>query len=119
MKASNGAKWAGYMQGDLLQVGGSSNLYLISGSGNCLTTTNTTGPAISLRFGLNMKLTCSCNGCSTVPQLFSVLSGAAINQFSGDTSKSVTLPSVTDPTITDLQINIVIGTYGSQGILYI
>lgn len=107
------------MQGDPLKVGTNSNLYLISRIGGCLTTADSTGPAISLRFGLNMKLTCTCNSCSTVPQLFSVLSGAAINQFSGDTSKNITLPSVTDPNITDLQITIVIGTYGSQGIRYI
>ena len=92
---------------------------LISRNGACLTAPDATAPAFSIRFGLNMKISCTCSGCNSVPQLFSALSGKAVNQFSGDTSKAVTLPTITDGTMTDLQIIFVIGAYGSQGIRYI
>jgi hypothetical protein len=66
-----------------------------------------------------MKITCTCTGCSTLPLLFSALSAKTVNQFSGDSSRTVTLPTISDGAVTDLQITFVVGTYGSQGIRYI
>jgi hypothetical protein len=66
-----------------------------------------------------MKVACLCSGCSSVPQIFSVLSASTINQFSGDSTKTLTLPTITDSAVTDLQLNFIVGSYGSQGIKYI
>lgn len=113
MQSSLSPVWAGYRQGDILTISNNMDLYLIDNSGNCLSASNTAMAAFNIRFGLTMKIICKFSSL-TVPQLFSVFSGASINQFSVGTDKVITLPTITDGSITDVQINFVIGEYGSS-----
>lgn len=98
-----------------MKVGSNTNLFLTDDTGNCLTSSATSGPSLPLNFGLTTKIQCLCISFSVVPQLFAAFSGANIQQFPGDTTKLLKLPSLTDISITDVQINFIVGTYGSQG----
>lgn len=80
----------------------------------------TTGmTAFQLKFGVSMRLTCGCANCTAVPLLYSTFSGNFVYAYKDDTTKTVSFPTISDPAITSVQINIIIGTYGSDGAKYI
>jgi hypothetical protein len=51
--------------------------------------------------------------------MYSLLSGAKIAQFKGDTVTTITLPSFDSASIRSVTLNFIIGTYGSRKIKYI
>lgn len=110
----------GYQLGDTLSIGGQNLFYFVQSSGACLTPSNiTTSTAFQLKFGVSMRLSCLCSSCTVVPVLYSTFSGKSIYSYSNDASKTVSFPVISDPSITSLQFNIIIGTYGSGGAKYI
>lgn len=104
---------AGYQQGDVLAVGGSSSFSFVDASGNC-----GAGVALQLRFGYNMRLSCQCAGCTTVPLLYSSISGKSVNSFQGD-SKTIPIPSFSSAANTLVQLTFIVGQYGSEKARYI
>jgi hypothetical protein len=109
----------GYQLGDILSIGTQSAFYFVQASGVCFTASSTSSTAFQLKFGVSMRLSCLCNNCTVVPLLYSTFSGKSVYSYSKDTSKTVSFPVISDPAITSLQINIIIGTYGSNGGKYI
>lgn len=101
-----------------MQIGSSSTFSFVQSDGTCLTATSGTATTFQLKFGVNMKLSCSL-GTNTLPLLFSSFSGKTLNRFSGDTSQTVTIPSFTDVSLTKVELKIVIGAYGSDNARYI
>jgi hypothetical protein len=80
---------------------------------------STSAPSFQLTFGVTMRLTCQCTTCTTIPILYSAFSGNFLYSYKNDITKTVSFPIISDPTITSLQINIIIGIYGSNGGKYI
>jgi hypothetical protein len=75
-------------------------------------------PFVSFKFGQNVKLSCKCASCGS-PLLFSMLMGKKVSKFLSSSNGSVTIPTISDSTMTSLTINFVIGKYGSQNVKYI
>jgi hypothetical protein len=109
----------GYQLGDILDIGNKTAFNFVQTGGACLMTANLSAPAFQLKFGATMRLSCACSNCTTIPQLYSTFSGSFLYAYKNDKSKTVSFPTVSDPSITSLQINIIIGTYGSGGGKYI
>lgn len=86
-------------------------------SGSCLTASTAGSTSFSLKFGLNMKLSCSSSSAS-FPLLYSSFSGKYLLQFSGDSTKKVTVPAIS-ASATSAELKIVIGSYGSAKARYI
>jgi anionic cell wall polymer biosynthesis LytR-Cps2A-Psr (LCP) family protein len=63
-------------------------------------------------------MSCKCVSCSN-PLLFSMLMGKKVSKFLSSTNGSVTIPTISDSTMTSLTLNFVIGKYGSQNVKYI
>lgn len=81
--------------------------------------TNSATPLFELRFGLNLKLICPCPTCTTSPFLYSFFNEKTIPKYKGDSTITVSFPTLTDPKLTNVQINIIVGTYGSRNGKYI
>lgn len=64
-----------------------------------------------------MKLSCSSSSAS-FPLLYSSFSGKYLLQFSGDSTKKVTVPAIS-ASATSAELKIVIGSYGSAKARYI
>lgn len=108
---------AGYQIGDALSIGASPTFTFVDSSGSCLTASTAGSASFSLKFGLNMKLSCS-NSSTSFPLLYSSFSGQYLLQFSGDSAKKVTVPAIS-ASATSAELKIVIGSYGSAKARYI
>lgn len=108
--------YQGYMLSSTLVLNGLS-FFIFSSAGNCMTVASGT-PNFSFKFGQNVKISCRCVLCGT-PLMFSQIMGSTIPQFLSISNNNITIPTITDSTMTSLTLNIAIGRYGSQQINYI
>lgn len=106
--------------GDQLALSNNKNFNIISSTGQCLSSSGTASQ-FKLQFGMNLRLSCNCPSCTGLLPIFTSFMGKTVPRYSGDTNSSNTLttPSVSDQTMTTLQLNFIIGTYGSQNFRYI
>ncbi len=116
IQSSLSSGYKGYKVSNTLTIGGKSTFSFASNTGNCLSAAGSA--LLSFKFGLNTKICCICNGCGT-PLLFSEIMGKKVQKYSGISSNDLTLPSVSDSSMTSLKINLIIGTYGSQKIKFL
>jgi hypothetical protein len=58
---------------------------------------------------MNMQLRCQCLSCTTIPILFQIFGDNVINQYKGDSTKTLKIPQFTDNSLTNIQINIILG----------
>ncbi len=108
--------YKGYKISTLLTIGGKSAFSFIDSQGNCLLSAGSS--TFGLKFGQNTKISCKCNNCGT-PLLFSDIMGKAVPQFYNIVSKDLSIPTISDLTLTTLRLNFIIGKYGSQKVKYI
>ena len=109
-------RWVGYSQGDVMELSSIDKFYMIDDSGNCLPSSDSTKAPFSLRFGVNTNLYCI--GNQSLPSLFTSFSGKTINQFKGDISKNITLPTI-GSTATSVTLKFIVGSYGTQRSKYV
>ena len=65
-----------------------------------------------------MKLTCSSSSAAT-DLLFTSFSGKTLEQFSGDNTHTVSIPTFATGTITAADVTIIVGYYGSDNSRYV
>jgi len=118
-KSASVTLYEGYKMSSILEIDGISS-FIFSNSGVCLTPSSSSGtPFISFKFGQSVKISCKCTSACSSPLIFSMFMGKPIPKFLSSTNGSLTIPTVSDSSMTSLTLNFIIGKYGSQNVNYI
>lgn len=110
--------YKGYQLSTIVSIGAKTAFSFKAKDGSCNNSSSPNTASFSFKFGQNTKISCKCSSCGT-PLLFSEIMGKAIPRFQGVSGDDITIPTISDSSITALKVNFVLGKYGSQKLKFI